>query len=260
MKSLYWKGAALLSTLVLATLASCGGADSPTTSIVQGDTKTFGSAQMSTWAKIDSAGGVLEAGAIIPLSIIRSMPNAGDGPAGAIATLKYPAAVVAKTFFNTLVVQSNMMGHPGAYYSTPHFDFHFYQVPEATIRSWTALGGDPLSQSPTVSLPAGYVMEPNFVPEMGTHAITQEDMASMDATRVFIKTMIQGYFAGKPIFVEPMVTQELMLSKESFTLPVPRPDRFGLAAPTLYPTKFQADYDAAKDAYIFTYSNFISVQ
>ncbi len=250
----------LLSALVLATLAGCGGGSSPTTSMVQGDAKTFGTGQMSTWAKLDSAGGVLEAGANIPFSVISTMPMAGTGPAGAIATLKYPAAVVAKTFFNTLVVQSNMMGHPGAYYSTPHFDFHFYQVPEATIRSYTALGGDALSQSPTVSLPAGYVMESNFVPEMGTHAITKEDMAAMDGTRIFIKTMIQGYFAGKPIFVEPMVTQELMLSKESFTLPVPRPDHFGLAAPTLYPTKFQANYDAAADAYIFTYSNFISVQ
>ena len=62
-------------------------------------------------------------------------------------------------------------------------------------------------------LPAGYIMEPGAVPQMGTHAITAEDATALNGERKFIKTMIQGYFNGKVIFVEPMVTQELMLSR-----------------------------------------------
>ena len=262
--STYRKGASLLRALALVTLASCGSKTEET--IVQGETQTFGSAQMSTWAKLDSNGLVLEAGAVIPMSIIRDMPAPGDGPGGAIAALKYPAAVVATTFFNTMVAQSNMTGHPGPYYAAPHFDFHFYQVPKATVLTYVPsidehTCADPLSQPPNVvSLPSNYVMESTCVAYMGTHAITNEDAAAMAGTKLFSKSMIQGYYGGKVIFVEPMVTQELMLTKQSFSLPVPMPAHFGLAAPTLYPTEFRADYDSAKDAYIFTFSRFITVQ
>ena len=81
--STYRKGASLLRALALVTLASCGSKTEET--IVQGETQTFGSAQMSTWAKLDGNGLVLEAGAVIPMSIIRDMPAPGDGLGGAIA-------------------------------------------------------------------------------------------------------------------------------------------------------------------------------
>ena len=248
-----------LSALSLVSLAGCGGT-SPTLSRVVGESRTFGTGKVETWAMVDSSGVVSEVGATIPMTLVRNLATTppGDGPLGAVASLKYPEVVRQKTFFNTLALHANPQGHPGAYYLTPHFDVHFYNVPDATLRTYSP--DDPGSQASSVVLPAGYVMEPFGVPQMGTHAISHTDHEALNGERKFIKTMIQGYYNGKVVFVEPMVTQELMLSKESFTLPVPQPAKFGLAAPTLYPTKFWADYNATNDSYEFHYGDFVTVQ
>ena len=248
-----------LAALAALSLAGCGGT-SLNISRVVGESRAFGAGKVETWAMIDSSGEISEVGATIPMTLVRNLATTppGDGPLGAVASLKYPEMVRQKTFFNTLALHANPNGHPGAYYTTPHFDVHFYNVPDATIRTYGPV--DAASQASSVVLPAGYVMEPGAVPQMGTHAITAEDATALNGERKFIKTMIQGYFNGKVIFVEPMVTQELMLSKESFTLPVPKPTKFGLAAPTLYPTKFSADYNATTDSYDFHYTEFVTVQ
>ena len=59
---------------------------------------------------------------------MNAMPAGGDGPSGAIAVLKFPEELRSQSLLKTLVVQSNRMRHPRAYYLTPHFDFHFYNA------------------------------------------------------------------------------------------------------------------------------------
>lgn len=243
-------------------LAGCGGSEDSypdeVTRTVKGERQTFGSGVMETWVGYNSDGFPLEAGATIPMTIVNTMPAGGSGPSGAIATLKFPDDLRTRSFFKSLVVHSNPMGHPGAYYLTPHFDFHFYNADADRIR--TFMPPDAGSHSASVVLPAGYVMEPGAVPEMGSHAITEEDNELLESTEKFEKTMIQGYFNGRVEFVEPMLTQKLLKEKRSFTLPVPKPSDFNLPAATLYPTKFRAEYDAMTDSWNLIFSDFQTVE
>ena len=262
----FYKTTAALGVATLALsliLVGCGGGDDDVyddevTRTALGESAVFGSGTMQTWVRYNANNFPLEAGATIPMSIVDTMPAGGDGPTGAIAALKFPDDMRTRSFFKTLVVHSNPQGHPGAYYLTPHYDFHFYNADVQRIR--TFMPPDAASQDSGVVLPPGYVMEPFAVPEMGTHAITHEDHELLESTQKFEKTMIQGYYDGRVEFVEPMLTQKLLQAKQPFTLPVPRPATFKLGAPTLYPTKFRAEFDASSNSWQLIFSDFQSVQ
>ena len=58
--------------------------------------------------------------------------------------------------------------------------------------------------------------------------------------------------------IEPMVSREFLLERKDFELPVPMPKEFGRAM--RYPTRFVAEYDADLDAYLFVFSEFVSVE
>jgi hypothetical protein len=88
------------------------------------------------------------------------------------------------------------------------------------------------------------------VPKMGMHAILSTEIERKDA---FDGTMVIGYYTGKPIFVEPMISKAMLMKKASFDLPIPNVP--GLAR--RQPTRFHAEYDAARQAYRFILSAFV---
>ena len=53
------------------------------------------------------------------------------------------------------------------------------------------------------------------IPNMGMHAIPESDAA---ATTPFSAAIIVGYYDGKPIFIEPMITKAKLLERQSFDL------------------------------------------
>ena len=74
----------------------------------------------------------------------------------------------------------------------------------------------------------------------------------MNAATLFRSTMVVGYYATRPIFIEPMITKAVLLERRSFTIAVPEvADR---PAGTRYPMTFKADYDATAKAYRFRFS------
>ena len=77
-------------------------------------------------------------------------------------------------------------------------------------------------------------------------------LPEMESKETFRGTMVIGYYQGKPIFIEPMVTRAMLMEKKSFDLAIP--DVPGLGA---HPTKFRAEHDAAQSAYRFTFSGFV---
>ena len=153
-------------------------------------------------------------------------------------------------------------GHPPGAYMTPHFDFHFYTVAPSER---AAMDCKDLSKPAT--LPAAYglpdiPLPPEMarmmgvpaliglcVPQMGMHALLASEIERKDA---FSGSMVIGYYKGKPIFIEPMVSKAMLMEKKSFDLPIP--DVPGLAG--AHPTKFHAEYDATQQAYRFTFSVF----
>ena len=217
----------------------------------------FGS-PVCTWARMEGA--ELEAlGATVPMASIEQTPT--DPPMAwppvAEAVIQIPAEARAATGVDHLTVYWEAHGHPPGPYLTPHFDFHFYVISDSARRAIDCAD----SAKPT-ELPSGYALPdveiPGIgmlkglcVPQMGMHAL---EAAALKDTTLFSGAMVVGYYAGKPIFFEPMISKAMLLEKKSFSLPLSVPT--GLPAGIHFPTRFQADYDAALPGYRFVFSEF----
>jgi len=230
---------------------------------VQGDCGTAFNGQVCTWARM-KGDSVLEAGATVPMAAIEGAPAAPPmlWPPVAVAKLKLPAAAQSKTGFSQLTMFWEAMGHPPTQFMTPHFDFHFYVVPAGEEMTY-----DCKDLSKPTTLPASYVLPdqalpPDMakmvgvgtligicVPNMGMHSLPTSDIERKD---IFRGNMVVGYYGGKPIFIEPMLTRAMLMERRSFDLPIPTiPGLVGN-----YPRSFRAEYDEKQQAYRFIFSAF----
>jgi hypothetical protein len=186
-------------------------------------------------------------------------------PPVAVASLDFPEPARQASGFTQMTMHWESGGHPPAAYMTPHFDFHFNLVPATDLMAidcadTTKPAAVPRGYSlPDITLPpemAKVVGAPAMiglcVPQMGMHAMLQSEVERKGAAR---GSMVIGYYHGKPIFFEPMLSRAMLLEKKSFDLPVPVIP--GLRA---YPTRFRADYDPANQSYRFAFSGFVGSQ
>lgn len=220
--------------------------------VVLGESQRIpGGASAYTWARLDSRGQVSEVGASVPAAMIWN-PRFGNGPLGAFLSLKFPREAQETTYFNHFEAHWNPAGHPPMNYEVPHFDLHFYSIPESDV--WKVNGPD--SHAPTAdALPPGYIYPGvnEAVPFMGVHAMDMHDMS-----QPFTMTTVAGFWHGQMTFLEPMVTREFLMRSPNHVLPVPRP-RY-LYRATQYPSVYRSFYNARLRAYEFTYSGFSPIQ
>lgn len=242
-----------LATVIVG-FVSGGAATPPAPTVVQGTSTLIYGAKVSTWAKVGPGNDLKEVGVDLPMKVIVGPPpKPGTGPCGAIATLPFPEVVQQSAYFNHFEMQWNPNGHPPACcFGVPHFDFHFYAVPESTVRS---IG--PADTAPPVKdrLPAGYFYPgpKECVPQMGVHAVRPGDMKP---NKDFRCVMIAGFYKGDMHFIEPMITRKFLMKKQNFTLNIPKPKTLGRT--TLYPTQFNGIYDPVAQAYHLVFSGFES--
>ena len=220
--------------------------------------------QVCAWA--DAQGShVLAAGIEIPFaSIQNSKPGPGpmDWPPKPVAVDALPDAAPQQTGMTELTMYWEGMGHPPAAFMTPHFDFHFYLISDADrkaidckdhtkpaqLASGYDLPDEPLSPEDAKMLQVDTLVG-ICVPQMGMHALPHADLQS---NKVFSGDIVIGYYHGKPIFIEPMISRDMLMQKKSFTLAIP-------AVPGLsgnHPTEFRADWNDATQSYKFVFSNF----
>lgn len=245
---------------VLVAFTACA-ADEPVVDVA-GECADANGADLCTWAS--TQGGVtLEAGATIPLASIENAPAEVPmaWPPAATAVAALPAAGAPGGFVHKTMYWEPM-GHAPATYQVPHFDFHFYLIPDERRRAI-----DCTDTTKPETLPEGYVLPDEVlppevaemigvdtligicVPEMGMHAVHAAESASAEP---FEGTMVIGYYGGEPIFIEPMISQAKLVRRESFELAVPAVA--GLEG--RQPTAFRAEYVPEEDAYRFTFSGF----
>lgn len=237
---------------------------------VMGQTKTLFGGQVSSWAKLDAKGQVLEAGITVPMSVVEKAPlpgpndkpqaegGAGFGPE---AILEFPAAVKKTTFLDHVQVWWEGFGHPPERYLAPHFDFHFFGVSAAEVAKIDckdltppALELTPAGYAPAV--PPGANAAEFCVPLMGFHGVPMSEFSAPGQLKpgLFDHVLISGFYKGQYTFTEPMITREFLLKKQNLDLEVSRPAKTGRK--TLYPTRFKLTYDAKANAYHLAYSNF----
>jgi len=241
-----------LAALGLTGCGSSNGTQPLLPTLVPGASRSINGAEVKTWAKVTATNQVLEVGVTIPMALISNPPDApGDGPAGSLATLDFPAQVKNSTFFNHFEIQWEAHGHEPERYESPHFDMHLYGItPDQVL----AIAGPDTAPPDADRLPTGYGYPSVFaaVPQMGVHAANGAEFAP--GAKPFDLSMILGYWHGSQIFIEPMMTQSTLKAKASYSMDVPRPATLGRQ--TLYPGKFRASYDAATDSYNIVFSDF----
>jgi hypothetical protein len=238
-------------TAVAVTLTACNRRQ-----VVQGECRAVHGADICSWGEV-SGSTVLAFGATVPMAAIANAPD--DAPMAwppvANAVIRLPDRVAAATGFDNLTVFWEPHGHPPEPYLTPHFDFHFYHMPVADVAAIDCADSTKPErlaagyELPDVTIPPVGNLVGLCVPGMGMHALLATEL---EATTLFEKTLVLGYYQGRPLFVEPMLTRATLLERRSFTLDVPEVP--GRAATGRYPTRFRADYDSVAQSYRFVFS------
>jgi hypothetical protein len=135
----------------------------------------------------------------------------------------------------------NPNGHdPVQIYGYPHFDFHFYLVGADELSKIVA-GPDTVAVDPQY-IPKDYISGVMAVPNMGVHWV--DTLSSEFQGQKFTTTFIYGFYHGKMLFVEPMITKEFLETHPNISMPVKQPAAFQL--PASYPTKYGVHYDGDK--------------
>ncbi|HXR84652.1 MAG TPA: DUF5602 domain-containing protein [Hanamia sp.] len=138
----------------------------------------------------------------------------------------------------------NPHGHdPVQIYGYPHFDFHFYIVGTDELAQIIP-GPDTVSVNPQY-IPKDYVTGVMAVPNMGVH--WADTLSSEYQGQKFTTTFIYGFYHGKMLFVEPMITREYLETHPNVTMPVKQPAAFQKSG--YYPTKYSIHYDSNKKEY-----------
>lgn len=243
-------------TLVLF-LAAC---DSDTGTLAEtrlGETKTLGQGTAQSWVRLDANGNPEAVGVTLTESALNGLPP-HTGPAHNETVLRLPA--VSGFPFHHIGLDWNPAGHePTPIYGAPHFDVHFYLISPAqrdaidpTDPEYPAKAA---RQPQPRFIPAGYVSTNDPVPRMGVHWI---DPTSPEFNgQPFTATHIYGFFDGRMVFFEPMVTKaflEQVRNQENlpkaFVKTLPQPQFF--AQTGYYPTEYAVRYDDARREFTIT--------
>lgn len=220
------------------------------TELFKGESKTIGNGTAYSWVRLDSDGKPLAMGINFSKSALTGLPEK--------TTQEYMLVLpeeAASTVFDHIAVDWNPQGHePQGIYDKPHFDFHFYMISPDERDKIKASKEDfaKLSKKPAPEyIPKGYIPTPGGVPRMGAHWI--DPTAPEFNGKPFKATFIYGFYNGKMVFVEPMVTIAFLKTKPEMTsglkLPKCYPER------GYYPTNYSISYNSMSKEYTLAIGN-----
>lgn len=149
----------------------------------------------------------------------------------------------------------NPQGHePPEIYGLPHFDFHFYFIPKTERHAIKCMDEDvsKCTKQPGSDMIAPYyVPTPAGVPMMGWHWLDSRSPELHGAK--FTSTFIEGYYNGKMIFLEPMITREFMMSDGSVNQLISLPQKFAYSG--YYPKNYVFVHDKGAKVYRIVLKN-----
>lgn len=193
------------------------------------------------WVSVDKQGTPTAVGINLSEMALSGLP---DEPAQFV--LDFPD-MKGKNFYKHALVDWNPEGHePPGVYDLPHFDFHFYIVPN---EERMAIGPDDLNKFDNAPdskyVPPMYWKIPGGVPQMGAHWV---DLTSPEFNGgIFTKTFIWGSYDGSFIFWEPMITLDYLLTQPDEVIPLPQPEAFQKDG--WYATNYKISYTTSPNQY-----------
>jgi len=161
-----------------------------------------------------------------------------------------------KNFYTLVGLDWNPQGHePEHVYDLPHFDVHFYTIPDEERQAIPLLLPPAMDLLPAPQyVPDLYVPTPGIVPQMGAHWV---DVTSpeIQGTGIFTKTFIWGSYNGEFIFWEPMLTLDYLLSKPDDVILLRQPD--GYQRDGYYATHYSVSYSTTPKQYTVALLNLV---
>lgn len=232
---------------VLAVFSGCSKDDeTPSTpsqaKTIVGETKTVGAATLTSWLKLDNNGNPSSIGITFTESFFAELPSTN-----ASYEVAFPQEAITTTPYNHLSLDWQPHGHdPNSIYGLPHFDMHFYTVSKAERQA--IVPGEDATPVDAQFVPKDYAIvgPPMAVPNMGVHWL--DSLASELHGHAFNHTYIWGFYKGKMMFHEPMITRAFLESKPNVTLELKQPAAFQRAG-LYYPTTYSIVYNAATKEY-----------
>jgi hypothetical protein len=159
--------------------------------------------------------------------------------------LKFPAQADVHQF-KYVVINWNPQGHEPKMYQMPHFDFHFYMMPNDEREKITGNDSRQFAKLPDPKyLPGDYMLAPGGVPKMGAHNV---DRTSPELHgKAFSTTFIYGTYDGKVTFLEPMVSMPFLRTRPNFSAPIKQPAAFEQSG--YFPAAYSVKYDKKHGVY-----------
>lgn len=206
-----------------------------------GEPANVGNGSIRTFVTLDEDGNPQTIGFKFTESMLTGLPD--EESMSNMYDLEFPSKAMAAGYDHA-ELDWNPHGHdPVQIYGYPHFDFHFYFVGTDELANIVP-GPDTVAVDPNY-IPKDYFSGVMAVPNMGVHWV--DSLSSEFQGQKFTSTFIYGFYHGKMLFVEPMITKEFLESHPDVTLPVKQPKAFASSA--YYPTKYSIHFDAGKKEY-----------
>lgn len=212
----------------------------------------LGNGTVRSFVKLDAKRKPTALGVTFSETALTGLSETGMGPAS-MPMVPYTLALPKEAKgigFDHIGLDWSPKGHlPNGVYNVPHFDVHFYKMPEAQRAKISATGKDVArcNVKPAARyIPAGYIMPPGTeVPMMGAHAL---NAASPELKgEPFTQTFIYGFYDGKVTFLEPMIAKSFLETKPNVVTPIPQPK--AVAQSGYYPTRYRTSYDPVRKEY-----------
>ena len=222
-----------------------------------GSAVAVGNGTAKSYVVLNNDGNPTELGVVMSETALAGLPAGNDhSHMGNMFTLQLPSQASA-TAFNHISLDWNPLGHePEQIYGLAHFDFHFYTISQQERTGITAVGDDTVKVAAMPAeqyRPAGYVMSPGGVPQMGAHWI---DPTSPELSgQTFTETFLYGSYDGKMIFMEPMITKAYLESHPNLTEQLKLPQAYQKSG--YYPTTYTVRYNASSKEYMVTLGNMV---
>jgi len=160
-----------------------------------------------------------------------------------------------ENFYTLVGLDWNPEGHePPHVYDLPHFDVHFYIIPDEERMAIPPLAPPLFDEAPAPQyVPDFYMQTPGVVPQMGAHWV---DVTSAEFNGgTFTRTFIWGSYDGEFIFWEPMVTRDYLLSRPDEIINISQPDAFQKDG--YYPTNYCVTYSVSPKQYTIALLNLV---
>ncbi|MGW0043941.1 DUF5602 domain-containing protein [Rhodococcus sp. NPDC003348] len=249
-------GVALAACATLAVGSACASdpAEAATGDTLNGPVVNVGNGSAHSYVTVGADGTPAATGIRMTPAALDGLTTAADVPMQTFQ-LALPQGAPA-TVFDHLTLDWNPHGHePAGVFTKPHFDMHFYMIDAAAVGEITPMRVDFVPRAsnvpPAQYMPTGYMAPPgipamNTVPDMGLHWF--DGAAGIAPGFDFRQVLIAGSWDGAYTFLEPMMTREWMLTKQSVDEQVKQPAAYAKSG--WYPTTYTVRFDEPANEYV----------